>query len=65
LILLKPGGILVAVLYSGHKGGASESRAVLDWAGALPQERWTAVHYGFLNQRNHPPSLLAIEPRPA
>ncbi len=65
LALLAPGGILTAVLYRGHPGGETEAQAVLAWARALPQEQWTAAHYTFVNQRNHPPSLLAVEPRPA
>ncbi|HUF63813.1 MAG TPA: class I SAM-dependent methyltransferase [Verrucomicrobiales bacterium] len=63
LALLAPGGILAAVLYSGHPGGDIEAQAVLAWARALPQTQWTAAHYAFVNQRNHPPSLLAIEPK--
>jgi predicted methyltransferase len=62
--IVKPGGILSVVVYSGHPGGKEERRAVLAWARSLPQDRWTSVRYEFLNQRNHPPSLLAIEPRP-
>lgn len=63
LQLLKSGGILTIVLYSGHQGGRSETDAVLDWAGRLPQASYQVLRYGFLNQRNDPPFLIAIEKR--
>ncbi len=36
LTLLRPGGIVVAVLYPGHSGGAEEAQAVRAFAHALP-----------------------------
>ena len=61
--LLAGGGILTAVLYGGHTEGARESAAVQQWAAALPQERFAVLRYGFANQRNCPPLLLAVEKR--
>lgn len=63
LHLLRPGGIITAVLYSGHAGGKEEADAVLAWAAALPQNECQVLHYRFLNQRNHPPELVAVEKR--
>jgi len=40
LQLLRPGGLLVAVLYPGHPGGAGEAEAVRACAAALPPESW-------------------------
>lgn len=64
IALLEPGGLLTVALYGGHEGGAEESEAVLAWASRLDQSACYAAHYGFLNLRNSPPSLLAVERRP-
>ncbi|MEB3101021.1 tRNA (mnm(5)s(2)U34)-methyltransferase [Ferviditalea candida] len=63
LQLLKNGGILTIVLYSGHEGGKRETEAVLDWAARLSQASYQVLRYGFLNQKNDPPFLIAIEKR--
>ncbi|KRG16088.1 class I SAM-dependent methyltransferase [Lederbergia galactosidilytica] len=61
LPLLKVGGILVLVVYHGHEGGAAERDALLEYVSALNQESFHVLQYAFLNQRNHPPFVLAIE----
>lgn len=59
--LLRPGGVVTAVLYPGHAGGAEEAAAVEDWAADLPQARAEALSYRFVNQKNDPPRLVAVE----
>lgn len=59
--LLRPGGVATVVLYPGHDGGAEEARAVETWAADRSQEHVEALSYRFLNQRNDPPRLLALE----
>lgn len=59
--LLRPGGIATVVLYTGHEGGAAEAEAVEAWAAKQPQERLQVLSYQFVNQRNNPPRLLAVE----
>ncbi|WP_037586303.1 class I SAM-dependent methyltransferase [Stenoxybacter acetivorans] len=61
LKLLAVGGVVSAVLYPGHFAGAAESAAVLQWAQNLPQQAFSVLQYGFINQRNQPPILLVIE----
>lgn len=61
LRLLRPGGVVTAVLYPGHADGAEEAAAVEDWAADLPQARAEALSYRFVNQRNDPPRLVAVE----
>ncbi len=61
LELLRPGGVMIAVLYTGHPGGAEEAQAVLDFAAGLPTREYHAIEYRTLNSRNTPPSVLAIE----
>ena len=59
--LLKEGGLAVAVLYPGHEAGRIEAKAIVRWAETLPQEAFAVLRYGFVNRRNAPPYLLAIE----
>jgi len=61
---LRPGGVLTVVLYTGHEGGPVEADAVEAWATDLPQRRYRALSYRFLNQQNDPPRLLVVECRP-
>lgn len=63
LELLRTGGVLTIVVYPGHEGGQEEADAVQAWAAKLPQERNQAMVYRFLNQRNAPPYVIAVEKR--
>ncbi|RRJ64423.1 methyltransferase domain-containing protein [Paenibacillus oralis] len=58
--LLRPRGILTAVLYPGHPGGDTEARAVEAWAASLPSAAGQAIVYRQL-QRPSAPYLVAIE----
>lgn len=60
LDLLKPRGILTAVLYPGHPGGREEADMVEKWAAALSQGRGQALLYR-QPQKPDSPYLLAIE----
>jgi len=59
--LLKPGGVITVVAYTGHTGGPEEQGSVQQWCECLPQSDFTVAHYAFLNQANNPPELFAIE----
>jgi len=59
--LLRPGGVITIVLYTGHEGGSAEAEAVHSWASALPQQAFQALSYRFVNQTNDPPRLIAVE----
>jgi predicted methyltransferase len=61
--LLRRGGVITIVLYTGHPGGMEEAEAVEAWAAALPQKEFQVLQYRFLNQKNHPPYVIAIEKR--
>jgi predicted methyltransferase len=60
LALLRAGGIMTLVVYSGHQGGKEEGLLVKEFCSSLPQEKYQVLKYSFLNQRNYPPYLLAI-----
>jgi len=63
LEMLRIGGLLTIALYTGHEGGEHEAAQVKDWAERLPQRQFQVLEYRFLNRRNHPPYLIAIEKR--
>lgn len=61
--LLRRGGIITAVLYTGHPGGGEEAASVEQWASKLPQGQFQVLQYRFMNQINRPPYLIAVEKR--
>ncbi|MFD2171811.1 class I SAM-dependent methyltransferase [Tumebacillus lipolyticus] len=63
LDLLAPGGVMTVMIYSGHQAGKAESSAVLAWAESLEQTKVHVLLHRFLNQKNDPPVLLALEKR--
>ncbi|GAC41492.1 class I SAM-dependent methyltransferase [Paenibacillus popilliae] len=60
LTLLRPGGVLTAVVYPGHSGGDREADAVRAWAEAMPAASGQAVAYRML-QRPEAPYAIAVE----
>ncbi|WP_018753029.1 tRNA (mnm(5)s(2)U34)-methyltransferase [Paenibacillus sanguinis] len=60
LRLLRPRGVLTAVLYPGHPGGELEAAAVENWAKALPAARGQSIIYRQL-QRPAAPYLIAVD----
>jgi predicted O-methyltransferase YrrM len=60
--LLRDGGVITAVLYSGHDGGRAEMEAVHEWADTLSADTFLATVYRPVN-RTDPPQLLAVERR--
>lgn len=61
LALLRPGGLLLLVLYPGHPGGAEESLVLREFASGLPSSSWQVTEYRTLNARRPPPCVLAVE----
>ncbi|MMZ60625.1 hypothetical protein D1872_227320 [compost metagenome] len=60
ITLLRPRGIITAVLYPGHSGGDAEASAVEEWAAVLPPSLGQALLYRQL-QKPEAPYLIAIE----
>lgn len=58
---LKYGGIIVCVVYYGHPGGEEEKQALLEHLTTFDQDYFRVLQYGFINQKNTPPFILAIE----
>lgn len=61
LDFLRIGSLIVVVVYSGHETGAEEEDALLTFVKDLDQKKFSVLHYQFLNQKNNPPSVIAIE----
>ncbi|KGE18953.1 class I SAM-dependent methyltransferase [Paenibacillus wynnii] len=60
LQLLRPGGIVTAVLYPGHQGGDLEAAAVESWAAGVPTHVAQSIIYRQL-QRSTSPYVIALE----
>lgn len=56
-------GIIVFVVYHGHPGGDVEKEALLDYVKNIDQQRAHVLCYKFLNQKNNPPFIIAVEKR--
>ncbi|MDI3546561.1 MAG: hypothetical protein PWR10_213 [Halanaerobiales bacterium] len=63
LRLLKPGGLMALVIYSGHPGGREEKEALLKYAVSLDYQEYNVLHYHFVNQFKAPSEVLAIKKR--
>lgn len=59
--LLKDNGIILITSYTGHEGGMDEKNAVENFLGNLDQKLFNVLKYEFINQKNFPPILFAIE----
>lgn len=65
LHLLEEGGILTAVLYSGHPEGLREKNAALAWAEGLDSRAYHAAYISMINQKNAPPEILLVTKKSA
>ena len=61
LRVLKTKGLVVLVIYHGHEGGKSEKNTVLNFVINLDQKKYRVLHYGFINQKNNPPFIVAVQ----
>lgn len=61
LSFLQQGGIIVLVIYHGHAGGKQEKDALMEYVASLDQKSFKVLQYSFINQRNTPPFIIAIE----
>lgn len=58
---LKKGGIIVLVVYHGHDEGQQEKEAIVRHVIQLDQKIYNVLRYGFINQKNNPPFIIAIQ----
>ena len=60
---LKKNGLIIFVVYHGHNGGKEEKNALLQYVTQLEQKEYHVLQYNFINQKNDPPFIIAIEKR--
>lgn len=61
LQFLKKDGLVVIVVYHGHEGGKDEKEMILRHVVNLDQKEYSVLKYGFINQKNNPPFIIAIQ----
>jgi predicted methyltransferase len=65
LAIMAPEGVIVLVIYHGHKGGAEERDSLLTYCQQIDQKTAHVLQYQFINQQNNPAFIVAIEIRKA
>lgn len=63
LEIMVPEGIIVLVIYHGHPEGKMERDELLSYVTGLDQKLVHVLRYQFINQKNEPPFIIAIEKR--
>ncbi|WP_339214221.1 class I SAM-dependent methyltransferase [Ornithinibacillus sp. FSL M8-0202] len=58
---LKKNGRIILVVYYGHEGGQEEKNTILKHVISLDQKQYSVLQYGFINQKNNPPFIIAIQ----
>jgi tRNA A58 N-methylase Trm61 len=61
LEILSPEGLIVLVIYHGHPKGQTERDELMKYVQSIDQKLARVLLYQFLNQKNHPPFIVAIE----
>lgn len=61
--VLRPGGLLSVVCYTGHPGGLEEAQGVGDWCAALDFAGWRAARYELVNKQGAAIVCYGIEKR--
>jgi hypothetical protein len=49
------------VIYPGHEAGKEEAEALEAYVASLEQKSYSVMKLNFMNQRNTPPYIIAIE----
>jgi len=58
---LRKNGLITVVIYPGHEEGKIERDIVLEEVSSWSQEEFQILRYQFINQKNNPPFLIAIQ----
>ncbi|WP_134700450.1 class I SAM-dependent methyltransferase [Ammoniphilus sp. YIM 78166] len=61
--LIKVGGLIVITVYWGHEQGKEEKLKVEEYVEQLPYPEYMVLKYQYINPKNQPPFVLAIEKR--
>lgn len=60
IAMLNPGGMISIAVYTGHKEGKQEEKAVLDFVSSLPKRNYGVMMHSFINRKDSP-FLIIIE----
>lgn len=60
LKLIKKGGIMTLVVYSGHEEGREEKAEILKFAASLPPKEFHVAYTSMINQGGSPPEIIWI-----
>ncbi|WMJ81051.1 class I SAM-dependent methyltransferase [Clostridium sp. MB40-C1] len=63
LNILRKSGIIILIIYHGHKEGKEEKVLIENYIKNLDQKQYNVIQLSFVNQINNPPILIAIEKR--
>lgn len=61
LVLLKKGGLITIVLYTGHDGGKEEKDILCAYLSGLDPKMYAVLHCMYMNQSSSPPEVILIE----
>lgn len=61
LNLMEKNSIMLITAYIGHPGGSEENIAINKLLSKLEQREFNVIKYEFINQKNNPPLLYAVE----
>ncbi len=59
--LLREGGVITLVIYTGHAGGEKEEQKIFQYLTGISQKNFSVLSYRFINQAGYPPQLVALE----
>lgn len=63
LSIMSEGAVIILVVYHGHPEGKQERNQLIEFVKKIDQKEAHVAQYGFINQINHPPFIIAIEKR--
>lgn len=63
LSIMAEGSVIILVVYHGHPEGKQEKNQLVEFVKKIDQKEAHVAQYGFINQINHPPFIIAIEKR--
>ena len=61
--LVKTGGIVSVMAYSGHKEGEAECAAIYEFLKTLPSKKYHVAYVHMINQKKTAPSLFLVTPK--
>ncbi|MEW9502174.1 tRNA (mnm(5)s(2)U34)-methyltransferase [Jeotgalibacillus marinus] len=61
--MMKPGGLIILVIYHGHAEGAVERDYLLRFVQTIDHQKAHVLRYQFMNQQTPAPFVIAIEKR--